>query len=138
MILSRKHTGKKLAKSRLQFYLPVSSSISRVDQSLLPTGETNHMTCLLPGMCFTFWKEGFYEARHSDRDTERTDLSSSWFYYNLNATLSATPTRPIRDNASCIMMSENPTNRERSVMWMCAPSSLPPEVNSSSSCVSLE
>ena len=85
-----------------------------MDQSLLPTGETNHMTCLLPGMCFTFWKEGFYEARHSDRDTERTDLSSSWFYYNLNATLSATPTRPIRDNASCIMMSENPTNRERS------------------------
>ena len=31
-------------------------------------------TCLLPGMCFTFWKEGFYEARQRVTDTERTDL----------------------------------------------------------------
>jgi hypothetical protein len=25
-------------------------------------------------MCFTFWKEGFYEARQRVTDTERTDL----------------------------------------------------------------
>ena len=33
-------------------------------------------TCLLPGMCFTFWKEGFYEARQRVTDTEDRPVRS--------------------------------------------------------------
>ena len=40
----------------------------------LQHGGNKPGTCLLPGMCFTFWKEGFYEARQRVTDTERTDL----------------------------------------------------------------
>ena len=49
----------------------------RVTNNTIPAtihGGNKPGTCLLPGMCFTFWKEGFYEARQRVTDTERTDL----------------------------------------------------------------
>ena len=59
---------------RVSGVLEEFAELREAESEIWAHGGNKPGTCLLPGMCFTFWKEGFYEARQRVTDTERTDL----------------------------------------------------------------